>query len=128
MNNGFVNGFPQLLLQVEGATIFGATCWSYLRLNIPWTWYTAIGIFFFPDLGMLGFIVSNKLGSITYNMLHTETPAVVLLCAAWARKDTSLMALGLLWLGHIAFDRMICAGLKYETGFAHTHLGGGVMS
>ena len=34
------------------------------------------------------------------------------------------LALGLLWLAHIGMDRLARYGLKYDTGFQHTHLGG----
>ena len=30
---------------------------------------------------------------------------------------------GLIWLAHVAFDRMIGAGLKYPDGFQFSHLG-----
>ncbi|KPI35661.1 uncharacterized protein AB675_4760 [Cyphellophora attinorum] len=41
------------------------------------------------------------------------------------RKGTwaAWMGVGITWLAHIGMDRMIGAGLKYETGFGHTHLG-----
>ena len=32
--------------------------------------------------------------------------------------------LGLLWLAHIGMDRLARYGLKYDTGFQQTHLGG----
>ena len=39
----------------------------------------------------------------------------------WSADIT--LAIGLIWLAHIGFDRLIGYGLKYETGFRHTHLG-----
>ncbi|MGQ7476239.1 DUF4260 family protein [Streptococcus suis] len=33
------------------------------------------------------------------------------------------MASGLIWLAHIGWDRAFGYGLKYESGFKHTHLG-----
>jgi hypothetical protein len=32
-------------------------------------------------------------------------------------------ALGLIWIGHIGFDRALGYGLKYPTAFGDTHLG-----
>jgi hypothetical protein len=33
------------------------------------------------------------------------------------------MAGGLIWIGHIGFDRALGYGLKYSTGFGDSHLG-----
>jgi hypothetical protein len=33
------------------------------------------------------------------------------------------LAVGLIWLGHVGFDRMAGYGLKYDSDFKHTHLG-----
>jgi hypothetical protein len=30
---------------------------------------------------------------------------------------------GIFWLAHIGFDRSLGYGLKYSSGFKHTHLG-----
>ena len=125
MEDGFTKGYPKVLLQAEGAALLGAILWSYSRLGLPWTWFRVVGILFIPDIGMLGYLVNNNIGAVTYNALHTQTPAIVLLCAAWARDDKLLMGLALLWLGHTALDRMLGIGLKYGTGFACTHLGSG---
>jgi hypothetical protein len=34
-----------------------------------------------------------------------------------------LLDAGILWLAHIGFDRSLGYGLKYSSGFKHTHLG-----
>jgi hypothetical protein len=34
-----------------------------------------------------------------------------------------MLALALIWLAHIGFDRMLGYGLKYQSGFGDTHLG-----
>ncbi|WP_302621697.1 DUF4260 family protein [Sulfitobacter sp. 20_GPM-1509m] len=37
--------------------------------------------------------------------------------------SASALDVGLIWLSHVAFDRMIGAGLKYRGGFQFSHLG-----
>ena len=44
-------------------------------------------------------------------MLGLLLPAPAILCA------------GIIWCAHIGFDRALGYGLKYSSGFGHTHLG-----
>ena len=75
-----------------------------------------------PDLGMVGYLSNTRLGAAIYNSVHTETPPILLLCTALARRDNRLTGLALCWLAHIGMDRMLGYGLKYGTRFGHTHL------
>jgi hypothetical protein len=34
-----------------------------------------------------------------------------------------VLAIGIIWLGHVGFDRFAGYGLKYDTSFKNTHLG-----
>lgn len=121
MHNGFVKTWPKILLQVEGACIFGSTIWAYSRSGQSWWTFTAALLL--PDLGMVGYLANTSLGAVLYNSVHTETPPIILLCTAVARNDKKIMGLALCWLAHIGMDRMLGYGLKYGTGFSHTHLG-----
>jgi hypothetical protein len=121
MQNGFVKTWPKILLQVEGACIFGSTIWAYSRLGQ--SWWTFAAILLVPDLGMVGYLANTSLGAVLYNSVHTESPPILLLCTAVARDDKKIMGLALCWLAHIGMDRMLGYGLKYGTGFSHTHLG-----
>ncbi len=123
MEDGFVKTWPRILLQVEGASIFGSAIWAYSRLGQ--SWWTFAGILLVPDLGMVGYLADTRIGAAVYNSVHTETPPVLLLCAALAGQNKPAMGLALCWLAHIGMDRMLGFGLKYGTGFTHTHLGFG---
>ncbi|KAF2427820.1 hypothetical protein EJ08DRAFT_680776 [Tothia fuscella] len=120
MTVGFAKSWPKLLLRVEGACIFGSTIWAYSRYNQ--SWWTFAGLLFLPDLGMAGYIANSTAGAAIYNSFHTETPPILMLCAALAKNDNELAGLALCWLAHIEMDRMLGYGLKYGTGFGHTHL------
>jgi hypothetical protein len=119
--DGFVKSWPLRLLRLEGTTLFASTIYAYSRLGL--SWYTFGAGLLLPDLGMIGFLKDSVLGSALYNAVHTETPAIVMLVVAFARGDRRLGGWALIWLSHIGMDRMIGAGLKYGTGFGHTHLG-----
>ena len=118
---GRVKTYPLLLLRAEAAAIFGTSLWAYSRLNQ--SWWTFAGLLLVPDLGMTGYLTNTRVGALTYNTFHTETPPILLLCAALAQGSDRGAGLALAWLAHIGMDRMLGYGLKYGTKFTHTHLG-----
>lgn len=121
MSDGTVKSWPRLLLRVEGACIFASTIWAYAHSEQSW-WAFAGGLLL-PDLGMVGFLVNTAAGAVVYNAVHTETPPILILCTGYARRDPRIAGVALVWLAHIGMDRMLGFGLKYGTGFGHTHLG-----
>ncbi len=121
MPDGFVETWPRRLLQAEGACIFGATIWAYSRLEQ--SWWTFAGLLLVPDLGMVGYVANTRVGAVLYNTVHTETPPILLLCAALAKGTDRGVGVALAWLAHIGMDRMFGFGLKYGNSFKHTHLG-----
>ncbi len=73
-----------------------------------------------PDLFMLGYTISPKIGATTYNLAHTLTLPLALLLAAYIQQWHFAEALALIWTAHIAFDRLLGYGLKYPTFFKDT--------
>jgi Domain of unknown function (DUF4260) len=117
---------PVLLLRLEGlawlALAVAGYAWLHGTHGGP-GWGVFAAAFLAPDVAMLGYLVSKRVGAMTYNMAHTETvPAVLLALAAWLHHPM-LGAVALIWLAHIGFDRAAGYGLKYATAFGHTHLG-----
>jgi len=121
MQDGIVKTWPRTLLQVEGACILGSSIWAYSRFKQ--SWWTFAALLLVPDLGMVGYLANTSAGAAIYNTFHTETPPILLLCAALARRNDSVAGLALCWLAHIGMDRMLGFGLKYGGSFGHTHLG-----
>ncbi len=72
---------------------------------------------------MLGYLGGGRIGSPTYNVVHTDPlPLAMGAYGVWA--DGRLIVLvTLIWIGHIGADRMFGFGLKYASGFRDTHLG-----
>ncbi|KAK5126188.1 hypothetical protein LTR08_004999 [Meristemomyces frigidus] len=121
MSTGTVYTWPRLLLRAEAACIFASTIWAYARSGQSW-WAFAGGLLL-PDLGMAGYLANTAAGAVIYNAVHTETPPILLLCTGFARNDPRITGAALIWLAHIGMDRMLGYGLKYGSGFGHTHLG-----
>ena len=61
-------------------------------------------------------------GAIFYNLAHTYTVPAALAAAQLLNSRDAPSVLWLIWMAHIAFDRMIGYGLKLPSGFKQTHL------
>ncbi len=118
--NGVVTGVPNLLLRGEGAVVLAAATYAYAQHGSSW-WIFAV-LFLAPDIFMLGFLAGNRLGAMTYNFGHTYIVPAILLAAGWFAASPLAVAIALIWIGHIGFDRIIGYGLKYALGFKVTHL------
>ncbi len=86
------------------------------------SWWVSAALFLLPDLSMLAYLRSKRIGAIGYNLAHTYSTPAVMAAGQWA-MSSQLSPLWLVWLAHIAFDRMLGYGLKESAGFGFTHLG-----
>ena len=114
------NSTPKLLLQAEGLAMFAAAIalYAYTSGN-GWAFLLLI---LAPDLAMVGYLVNVRVGSITYNTVHTIVLPLGLLAIAWMAGSMTLVHIALIWLAHIGMDRMMGYGLKYATDFKDTHM------
>lgn len=116
-----VTGGPRALLRVEGVTLLVATILLFVRLPIaPWL-YPALLLA--PDASMAGYAMGARAGAALYDLGHSSPLPAALALAGWGAHAPLATALGLIWLGHIGFDRALGYGLKYSEGFDATHLG-----
>lgn len=117
----YVVGRPKLFLQLEGGVLFGASL--FLFNSTHQHWWLVPALLFLPDIFMLGYARSTKVGALFYNMGHTYLlPACLTLFGLQGHRPF-LLASGLIWLAHIGMDRVLGYGLKYDDDFKHTHLG-----
>ena len=110
------------LINLEYLTIFVITSFLLLQ-NISFNWTVFLLIFFTPDLGALGLLINNRIGSYTYNFTHSYITGGIFLVSYWFFKNELLLTLGLLVFAHASFDRTLGYGLKYADSPDHTHLG-----
>lgn len=85
-----------------------------------WLW---VLLFFLPDLSMLGYLAGSRAGAFLYNLAHHKGLAIAVITVGWLLKAPLMSVAGYLLYAHSSFDRMMGYGLKYEQGFAWTHLG-----
>ncbi len=116
-----VSGLPRLILRIEGGALAALAIFLYPRTGESW-WLFVI-LILAPDLGMLGYAAGARIGALTYNILHVSALPFVLALIGLTAPSATLVALALIWLAHIGLDRMLGYGLKYDAGFAFTHLG-----
>lgn len=111
---------PILLQRLEGLAALGLGVAAYACLGQSWLVFALLCLA--PDLTMLGYVRSPRLGALTYNLGHTYAmPAVLALLGLVAGP----LAYGLaaIWVAHIGFDRLLGYGLKRPGSFEDTHLG-----
>lgn len=86
-------------------------------------WWWLIILFLVFDVSMIGYVVSNRVGAFTYNLVHSLIGPALLAAAYIVTNDQALLFITSLWLFHIFVDRALGYGLKHSKGFEHTHLG-----
>ncbi len=111
---------PKILLHLEGALFLLAACLVYHRIQASWLWFALL--FLTPDLFMLGYLANPRIGAAVYNAAHTYSVPLALLVLLMGAGDMRHAWLLLIWIAHIAFDRLMGYGLKYGTAFKDTHL------
>ncbi|MGD0443357.1 MAG: DUF4260 domain-containing protein [Edaphobacter sp.] len=111
---------PSLLLKIEEATLLIISLFAYHHIHASWLLFAIL--FLTPDLFMLGYLTNPRIGSATYNLAHTLFLPINLALIAYSMHHEFLTAIALIWIAHIAFDRLLGYGLKYPTHFKDTHL------
>jgi hypothetical protein len=89
----------------------------------PGTWGLYLGLFFAPDISFAMYLVSAKAGAIAYNFLHHKGVMGIVVLIGLFLQDDLIIKIGLIFLAHSSFDRVLGYGLKYPHSFSHTHLG-----
>jgi len=108
-------------LRIEDAGILVAAVLLCFRVDARWYVFAAMALA--PDLGILGYLIGPRFGAVTYNATHIHVVPLALGLLAMKAATPVLQAVALVWIAHIAFDRLAGFGLKMPSGFADTHLG-----
>ena len=118
---GAVSGGLRTLLRLEGLALFAGMTLLYAVWGGSW-WVYAI-LFLVPDLSFAAYLAGPKVGAIIYNAAHSYLAPVALMTSGLAMASPLVLSLAMIWLTHIGIDRALGYGLKYQAGFAFTHLG-----
>ncbi len=109
------------LLRLEDAAIAVFAAVLFLMTGFAWWW---LGVLFLvPDVSMVGYAASPRVGAAVYNVVHHRAIAVGFYCLGVLLRQPVLLAAGSLLLFHSSVDRVLGYGLKYPSSFGDTHLG-----
>ncbi len=89
----------------------------------PGTWGLYLALFFAPDISFAFYLISARVGAIAYNFLHHKGVMAAVVLIGLFLQDDLIIKIGLIFLAHSSFDRVLGYGLKYPDSFSHTHLG-----
>lgn len=112
--------YQTTLLRLEGAAVATGAIGLAIVRGESLLWFALL--FLAPDLSMLGYFGGRRLGSLTYNAVHTYlAPGARLVAGLYLGVGVAVFG-GLLWTAHVGLDRTLGYGLKYgDAPFAETH-------
>jgi len=117
---GGTQGWPRVLLRLEGLGLLAMSVFLYHQTGASWWWFG--GLFLVPDLSFLAYLAGRGAGTVAYNATHTEVGPMVLAAVGLTVMPAAL-PFALIWGAHVGWDRLVGYGLKYASSFDHTHLG-----
>lgn len=86
-------------------------------------WGLFASLFFAPDLAFIAIAINKKTATIAYNAAHHKGLISLLMIVGYLLSNELLILIGLIFMAHSCFDRILGYGLKYFDSFDHTHLG-----
>ena len=121
VSNGAVFGWVRIWLRAEGFCVFAFSVLLYKLTGS--SWWLFLALLLTPDLAILGYLISPRLGAACYNVVHSYVSPLVLATVAVMTARTGILPYVFIWTAHIGIDRCLGYGLKYPTAFRKTHLG-----
>ena len=107
-------------LRAEAAAAFVAGVALYGWLGAPWL--ALLPLLLVPDVSMVGYVRSPRLGAVTYNLVHNWVLGLGVLGLGLASGIVPVSVAGAILIAHVGMDRMLGYGLKLSS-FQETHLG-----
>ena len=112
--------FPALFLRLEAIGIAALSIIAFGAVGGDWS--TQFLWLLVPDLAMVGYLWGARVGGFSYNLTHNYALPIILGLVGAYLGQLALLHIALLWSAHVGIDRLLGFGLKYKTGFTHTHL------
>jgi hypothetical protein len=109
------------ILRLEGLAAAALSAVFYARTGASWWLFAALWLA--PDLSLLGYLAGPNWGARIYNAIHAYITPATLAVSALLLHSFAPVPFALIWINHIGVDRMLGYGLKFQEGFAWTHLG-----
>ncbi|WP_054787855.1 MULTISPECIES: DUF4260 family protein [unclassified Gracilibacillus] len=107
-------------LHLEGLAVL-ILCLYFYYIN-EFSWLLFFVLLLVPDISMLGYAINQSIGAKLYNIFHTYIFPIILLISGVIFHWSIIIPIAIIWIIHIAIDRLCGFGLKYTTSFKDTHL------
>lgn len=108
-------------LKLEELAMFVLGIFMFGLLGYQWWWFLVLILV--PDLGMVGYAFSPRVGAFAYNLFHHKGLAILLYFIGMYFSFPICQLAGVILFSHASMDRILGYGLKYDKGFKYTHLG-----
>jgi hypothetical protein len=93
------------LIKLEELAFVVLSFYLFLALDYAWWWFPLL--FFIPDVSMIGYLISSKAGTVTYNFIHHKALSVLLYLFGGLTQLPLLQLAGLVMFGHASLDRAL---------------------
>ncbi len=113
--------FPYYLLRLEALAVLLVSLWVYFFV-MKSSWLLFLLLVVTPDLSLLTYAFGLQIGGIMYDLFHIYFTPSVLIVLGLVLDARLLIDIGLIWVVHIAQDRMRGFGLKYLDRYGGSHL------
>ena len=103
---------PDLLLRLEALLVLVIAVICYAELHGSWLLFVLL--FLVPDLSLVGYLAdgNGRLAATLYNGVHCYAAPLAVALIAWRSHSVLYERIAVIWVAHIAFDRLIGFGLK----------------
>lgn len=119
VHTGSISGGVRTVVRLENLAILLLTLLAYGYLHLGWILFAILLLA--PDVSLLAYLANPRLGAQCYNLVHSYIGPLALLGVSHFYPH--LLPFALIWVTHVAMDRALGYGLKYQTAFNDTHLG-----
>jgi hypothetical protein len=118
---GMTTGAVRTWLRLEGLAALGLGLVLYALTDTDWLFL--IPLLLLPDASALGYLISPRIGTFTYNVFHNWAPGFIALAIGAWLGSTEISLIAAILIAHVGMDRAVGYGLKLPTSFQDTHLG-----
>lgn len=115
------NNLPYYLLRLEGLAVLLVALYLYFFI-LKSSFVLFLVLILVPDLSLFAYAFKTKIGAIIYDLFHTYIVPGILVGIGLLYALPLLVDIGLIWIVHIAQDRMRGFGFKYTDRFEGSHL------
>jgi len=108
------------MVRLEEFAFFIVSIYLFSLLSYPW-WLFLV-LILVPDLSMIGYIHSTKIGAIIYNFFHHRALSILIGAVGYYLGKEIFMLVGIIMFAHSSLDRVFDYGFKFFDDFKHSHL------